>query len=125
MSLEEHTTPPCFACSSHDELEEALKRSEKQNATDHNEILIKLDRAVGNIKWMRDIGTGVLATMLGYYIIIGYHVFNNNYATVEDVKAIHTEIKEGEILHYSNENDIAGINAKLDMLVEHARKVDK
>jgi len=124
MSLEDYTHPPCSSCGAHDELEESMKRSEKQNATQHNEILMKLDKAIINITWIRIIGKWALATMIGYYAAVGYHIFSRDYASKEDVYEIKEIIDEGEVLHYQNEKEIAGMNAKLEILVEHARKVD-
>jgi len=120
---DEHTTPPCLACSSHDELERTIKRSEKTKATQHNEILIKLDRTIGDMRWMKIIGNWVLVTMLGYFIAIGIFLFTNDYATNDDVTEIKKNLDKGEILHYQNENDIAGMKSKIDFIVKHVKDI--
>jgi len=123
--MKETSEFPCLECNAHENLKEDFRMSNKLNSDQHNSILVSIDKVAGNIKWMRAIGSWVLATMLGYYIIIGYYIFSNDYANMEDIRVVQMEIKEGEILHYSNENNIAGINAKLEILVDHIKKDNK
>ncbi len=119
------TEPPCISCMAHDELEKRMGVSDKLNSTQHNEILNSVDIIIGNIKWMNIIGKWVLATMLGYFVGIAIFIFNNDYATHNDIDKIEKTIKDGEILHYQNEKTISSIETKLDILTDFTRRNNK
>ena len=60
--------------------------------------------------------------MLGYFIAIALYVFTQHPVTQIEVHTLEAAVKEGESMHYENEKNIARNNAKLDFLVDHAKK---
>lgn len=125
MKQSEFTSPPCHSCNQHDELEDTFINMKKDNYKQHSEILVNLDEAVANIKWMNVIGKWVLTTMLGYFVAIGYYILTSNFPTRAEVKLVKSRIDAGEKQHYTNENNIVSINAKLDFVIDKIIKEDK
>ena len=124
MSSDKNVTePPCESCLAHDGLENKMNSMQKQNNTEHVEILQKLDRAVGNIRWMNIIGKWLLATMLSYFIAVGYYIATG--ATKKDIVDLQVHVENGEKLHYKNENHITKIDTKLDMIVNYIKENKK
>jgi len=120
MSSDKNVTePPCESCLAHDGLENKMNSMQKQNNNEHNEILQKLDRAVGNIRWMNIIGKWLLATMLGYFIAVGYYIATG--ATKKDIVELQVHVENGEKLHYKNENQISSMNAKLELIKDYLK----
>jgi len=113
---------PCNQCEAHQQLKEEFETSNTLNSNQHNSILISIDRMSGNIRWMKNIGGWVLVTMLGYYIVIGYYIFSNDYATNTEVDLVKKRIGEGEAQHFSNERFIHSMNGKLEILVDNIKK---
>ena len=117
--MDDVTTPPCESCNAHNRLEAKMNGMQEQNNKEHGEILKSLDMAIGNIRWMNIIGKWLLATMLGYFVAIGYYITTN--ATKGDIDKLHEEVTNGERLHYKNENHISEMNAKLNMITDYIK----
>ena len=135
MPSEDYTSPSCYSCASHGDLEskvegaiekgdEAIERfnmSHEKNTKEHNVILSRIDKLVGDVNWIKVIGKWILVVMFGYFVAIGIHIFTGNWASKKDLNTIKKDIKNGEILHYQNEKGIESINSKMEILIGYAR----
>ena len=125
MMKEDYTHPPCNSCHAHDDLEDKFIDMKDNNRNEHSEILTQLDKTISNIQWMNVIGKWILATMLGYFVAIGYYIFTRDHVSSKDIQGLTSEVKNGEKLHYENENQISVINGKLDILINKHEKDKK
>ena len=115
--MTEYTTPPCENCNGHAALEKEVAVATVKNTKEHGDILTKLDKMAGDVKWMTIIGKWVLGTFVGYMIFIGYSIFTWDYATKKELKTVEDAVKEGDDNHNHNERAIAEILGKVDVLV--------
>ncbi len=122
-------------CEDHDRLDKkvtqaikegniAIKRSEaniKGNNKEHSEILANIEIIMTNINWMNVIGKWILLSLFGYFIVIGYFIFSNDWVEQKEFNAVENLIRKGETLHYQNERSIEGIETKIDILLKDNR----
>lgn len=117
MATNERTTfPPCDACNAHSQLQKHIDEMDKLNIKQHSQLIEILDKAISDIKWMGIIGKWILASLLGYFVAIGYFIFTQDVVTSSDLKSLTKEVRKGETLHYKNVNNIRGMNAEIKIL---------
>ena len=104
----------CEKCRAHEKMENRVNLLRDKNLTEHKHILSYLDTMSADIKWMNIIGKWVLATMFGYYIVIGLYVLNNDFIDKRDLSKIEKNIGDTKKMYYEENKDIAIIKSSLD-----------
>ena len=114
----DNTEPPCLACVGHEELEKDFTKMKDSNRKEHTSIIEKVDRLIGDVKWIKVIGSWILIAMLSYFVAIAVYLFNIHPVTQIEVHNLEKAVKEGETKHFENELIIEHINTKLDVLIK-------
>ncbi len=116
------TYPPCESCLAHGDLEKDMSKLKQKNSDEHNAIIRKLEESVANIRWMNIIGRWILASLFGYFVILGYYILSHDYLDYKDKIELSKQIKAGEEQHYENEKNIAIIKQMVKEIHSETRR---
>ena len=104
------------------ELEKIVKNNIKKNEEDHAKIMDHLDSAIMDLKWMKIISRAILGSILGYFLTLGYFIFENDWANKDDIKELQECIDKGTDLHYNNERRLYKLEENILLMQERIKK---
>jgi len=108
--------PSCLACKAHEDLEGKMSEMVDKNTHEHGALNTNMDKLAGDVHWMNLIGKWVLGTMLGYYIMIGYYILNQDSVAHYELKEITKSVRNVEIQNLHNKNNIENIRMNLESI---------